>query len=311
MPDQPEPTTFRYIDADEFCLSARLMPDFDTGGVTDTLSISIEGDEPQSVHVPVADLPKILAGLAGAAGKPVVDCPACEAGIEHTAHCPTPETHNAGCGCPSDTAASGDQPDTRPASCACDGQTLLQVHTPTGCHDEAPARPVPDAERRERWDAVWPDPFGTLTADQAEAVQAMKAKLRAVADEEQQRERERLFIPLHRAESDNARLRAELEQARATTLTEAADAIQDMERRNAWDVRPMTSSLYAEFLRGMAAAGSGGQAEDGAQPDLCAACGHLLCAEQSPCGAFLRAYADTENRCPCTGTADVDGAQQK
>ncbi|WP_405676750.1 hypothetical protein OG292_19160 [Streptomyces sp. NBC_01511] len=66
MPDQPEP--FRYIDADEFCLSARLLPDFDTGGVTDTLSISIEGDEPQSVHVPVADLPQILSGLAAASG---------------------------------------------------------------------------------------------------------------------------------------------------------------------------------------------------------------------------------------------------
>ncbi|WP_329217469.1 hypothetical protein [Streptomyces microflavus] len=38
---------------------------------------------------------------------------------------------------------------------------------------------------------------------------------------------------------------------RAEVLAEAADAIQDMERRNAWAVRPMTSSLYAEFLRGL------------------------------------------------------------
>jgi hypothetical protein len=30
------------------------------------------------------------------------DCPACDAGIEHTEHCPTPETHNWGCGCPTD-----------------------------------------------------------------------------------------------------------------------------------------------------------------------------------------------------------------
>ena len=32
------------------------------------------------------------------------DCPACDAGIEHTAHCPTPESHNWGCGCPTDEA---------------------------------------------------------------------------------------------------------------------------------------------------------------------------------------------------------------
>ncbi|MGR3875753.1 hypothetical protein ACUXZZ_45290 (plasmid) [Streptomyces graminifolii] len=32
----------------------------------------------------------------------MADCPACASGIEHTVHCPTPETHNAGCGCPTD-----------------------------------------------------------------------------------------------------------------------------------------------------------------------------------------------------------------
>ncbi|MEE6264942.1 hypothetical protein V2E29_04675 [Streptomyces diastatochromogenes] len=30
------------------------------------------------------------------------DCPACEVGIDHDVHCPTPESHNWGCGCPSD-----------------------------------------------------------------------------------------------------------------------------------------------------------------------------------------------------------------
>ncbi|MGW4703741.1 hypothetical protein [Streptomyces sp. NPDC004285] len=30
------------------------------------------------------------------------DCPGCEVGIEHTEHCPSPETHNWGCGCPTD-----------------------------------------------------------------------------------------------------------------------------------------------------------------------------------------------------------------
>ncbi|MFD0078199.1 hypothetical protein ACFVIY_37860 [Streptomyces sp. NPDC127166] len=32
----------------------------------------------------------------------VDDCPGCEVGIEHATHCPTPETHNWGCGCPTD-----------------------------------------------------------------------------------------------------------------------------------------------------------------------------------------------------------------
>ncbi|TJZ55593.1 hypothetical protein FCH28_09640 [Streptomyces piniterrae] len=35
---------------------------------------------------------------------PARDCPACDAGIPHDAHCPTPETHNWGCGCPTDQA---------------------------------------------------------------------------------------------------------------------------------------------------------------------------------------------------------------
>ncbi|UNZ20594.1 hypothetical protein [Streptomyces sp. 891-h] len=32
------------------------------------------------------------------------DCPACDAGLDHDEHCPTPETHNWGCGCPTDQA---------------------------------------------------------------------------------------------------------------------------------------------------------------------------------------------------------------
>lgn len=64
-----------------------------------------------------------------------------------------------------------------------------------------------------------------------------------------------------------------LDAYRAEVLNEAADAIQNMERRNAWAVRPMTSSLYAEFLRGL----SGGTRDDspttstpcGPNPDVC------------------------------------------
>ncbi|WP_049569094.1 hypothetical protein [Streptomyces sp. SBT349] len=35
----------------------------------------------------------------------------------------------------------------------------------------------------------------------------------------------------------------------------------------------------------------------------CAACGHLVCLEQSPCGALLSVSAVDETRCRCTGTA--------
>ncbi|MER5675802.1 hypothetical protein ABT081_02540 [Streptomyces sp. NPDC002238] len=64
-----EPTPFRYVDDDGFCLTARLLPDLNAGGTTGTLSMTIEGsDEPQSAHVPVDELPQILAGIAGAAG---------------------------------------------------------------------------------------------------------------------------------------------------------------------------------------------------------------------------------------------------
>ncbi|MGW5175864.1 hypothetical protein ACWERY_16070 [Streptomyces sp. NPDC004082] len=60
---------YRYLDEDQFCLSARLLPDLNNGGNTDILSITIEGsDEPQSVHVPAADAPAVASGIVAAAG---------------------------------------------------------------------------------------------------------------------------------------------------------------------------------------------------------------------------------------------------
>lgn len=69
---------YRYVDGDSFCLSARLLPDLNTGGVTDTLSITIEGsDEPQSVHVPAGDVSAVAAGIVAAAGQqPAATVPA-------------------------------------------------------------------------------------------------------------------------------------------------------------------------------------------------------------------------------------------
>ncbi|MEV8403589.1 hypothetical protein, partial [Streptomyces niveus] len=125
MSTTPEP--FRYIDADQFCLSARLLPGLDAGA----LSISVEGDgEPQSVHVPVADMPKILAGLAAAAGVQLGTRP--EEAVVVTAH----STGNL-----SPAAA-----EALAALAAVAKRQILQ--------DGTPARPVPDTERRERYAAA-------------------------------------------------------------------------------------------------------------------------------------------------------------
>ncbi|MFI7294002.1 hypothetical protein [Streptomyces sp. NPDC050121] len=60
----------------------------------------------------------------------MADCPACETGIEHDVHCPTPESHNWGCGCqpgpsrvaaeeqPAETQAARPEPDS-PRCAAC------------------------------------------------------------------------------------------------------------------------------------------------------------------------------------------------
>jgi hypothetical protein len=51
------------------------------------------------------------------ATEPTRDCPACEAGIAHDEHCPTPETHNWGCGCPADEhPAAGDRSPEMPSA---------------------------------------------------------------------------------------------------------------------------------------------------------------------------------------------------
>lgn len=60
----------------------------------------------------------------------LIDCPACLAGTEHVApgvHCPTPETHNAGCGCPTDqppAAQLGEQAAEVVHGCPPDGSGL-------------------------------------------------------------------------------------------------------------------------------------------------------------------------------------------
>ncbi|OQQ13022.1 hypothetical protein B0675_40095 [Streptomyces sp. M41(2017)] len=44
---------------------------------------------------------------ASAQLRAMAGCQECEWGVEHTEHCPYPESHNWGCGCPTDQSASG------------------------------------------------------------------------------------------------------------------------------------------------------------------------------------------------------------
>lgn len=74
---QSDPELYRYVDVDGFCLSARLLIDLNTGAVTETLSITIEGsDEPQSIHVRASEAPTVTAGILRAAGQQPAVLPA-------------------------------------------------------------------------------------------------------------------------------------------------------------------------------------------------------------------------------------------
>ncbi|MFD5678535.1 hypothetical protein [Streptomyces sp. NPDC127040] len=81
---------------------------------------------------------------------PARDCPACEVGIEHDVHCPTPESHNWGCGCPTDKQPAAAQreaeaepwdapglPDERDYCQACNGTVRTCV-----CSDLVTPRPA-------------------------------------------------------------------------------------------------------------------------------------------------------------------------
>ncbi|OUD03338.1 hypothetical protein [Streptomyces swartbergensis] len=57
----------------------------------------------------MAELRRMAAEAQTGTEAPARDCPACEAGIGHSEHCPTPETHKWGCGCHTDPAAEAQQ----------------------------------------------------------------------------------------------------------------------------------------------------------------------------------------------------------
>ena len=73
-------------------------------------------------------------------------CHECETGAAHTEHCPTPETHNWGCGCPTDVAAAvascpGREMVPSPCRCPCYG---CKHHC--GAHDPDTAAVLPQPE---------------------------------------------------------------------------------------------------------------------------------------------------------------------
>ncbi|WP_406324435.1 hypothetical protein [Streptomyces niveus] len=206
MSTTPEP--FRYVDADQFCLSARLLPGLDAGA----LSISVEGDgEPQSVHVPVANMPQILSGLAAASGVQPDTRPEAYGDGKGRAYC-LRCAHHVGASVPL-TANDVDAHELCP-SC---GRHVVDV-----AQETEPARPVPDTERRERYAKAFFALTGLSERRTWESLSPLLRKVHyeradvalAVADAEQQEMADGAAQFTAAIRRENARLRAELEKAR-------------------------------------------------------------------------------------------------
>ncbi|MFD6113642.1 NUDIX hydrolase [Streptomyces yangpuensis] len=58
--------------------------------------------DPTRLRAELIQVAAVCAAWVSDLDRRTADCPSCEVGIEHTVHCPTPETHNWGCGCPTD-----------------------------------------------------------------------------------------------------------------------------------------------------------------------------------------------------------------
>ncbi|MFF2671719.1 hypothetical protein ACFVTT_23400, partial [Streptomyces niveus] len=268
MSTTPEP--FRYIDADQFCLSARLLPDFATGGTSGTVSMTIEGEEPQSVHVPVSDMPKILAGLAAASG------------VQPGAR-PTPDTER------EDRYAAAIKTARRSLSLA-----SASVDLPLA----AAARAVADEEQRDLREALRKaQRAAALLAGSHREAEELRTELELA-------ERVKRSAARDAAAALDAQLaaEAELEQARANgaRLTAILRLTSGRPGYHTVTVKQLLTAGQDDE-----AAGSGGQTEDGAQPKPTAAA--LLA---TPCDACRHTLNWHDNQAGCTVARCVCGRWQ-
>ncbi|MCL7377441.1 hypothetical protein [Streptomyces sp. 35G-GA-8] len=144
----------------------------------------------------------------------------------------------------------------------------------TGTLGPKPPQSQPDA-RRERYaaamrGAVCDDP-DLMTGGEEQVISDLADAVMAVADEEQQEMANAAVRFTAAIRQQNARLRAELEQARATVLRERADFYEGV-LRDSLDLEhdPRYCTAIRDIVLGLrrlaaeTAAGFGGQAEDGA-----------------------------------------------
>lgn len=80
------------------CDFAACEPGGEPCSVHERLMAHAEGDH----ELCAADCGTAAAGTPQPETQAARDCPACDARIAHTVHCPAPESHNWGCGCPGD-----------------------------------------------------------------------------------------------------------------------------------------------------------------------------------------------------------------
>ncbi|MFD3802610.1 hypothetical protein ACFWTC_03055 [Streptomyces sp. NPDC058619] len=106
--------------------------------------------DPTKLRAELIQIAAVCAAWVSDLDRRPADCPACEVGIDHDVHCPTPESHNWGCGCPTDERPAAaqreaeaepwdapDLPDDRDHCQACNGTVRTCV-----CSDLVTPRPA-------------------------------------------------------------------------------------------------------------------------------------------------------------------------
>lgn len=125
----------------------------------------------------------------------VDDCPGCETAVDHDEHCPTPETHNWGCGCPTDKWPAADARSSIAAHMGTQGNDPTLALLLNRYHEAVARQAVaehtaaagqPDTQQTEahppthRWQAEFHDPVADewiahfTTADRDKAVERLQ-----------------------------------------------------------------------------------------------------------------------------------------